>query len=162
MGSGRLVFSHGDIILDGNLLPGVLKSLNVRGDIQFDDAGVDSLSGKSRTNMGWNDAYVDAIVELLSDDERNCYAKLALLNVVFQAPDENGNPKIYTIVNSHTIGRRISGVIFAGLDSGETDQDDVIEATLSFVEHAPYTCEYEPGPGWSSSQAAVAPTLMIG
>jgi hypothetical protein len=154
MGSAYLEFMHGEITLDGEPLPGILKSLRISGNVQFDDGDVDARSGKNRTNMGWEDADIVAVVELLSDENQNCYAKLALLNYVFQSMDENANPKIYTVLNSHFIGRRVSDVIFAGMSSWETDEDDVIEAELHFVEHEPYACQFEPG-GATGTAAAV-------
>lgn len=143
--SGYLTFEDGEIRLNDDLLPGILKDLRVRVNIQFDDGDVDAKSGKNRTNMGWEDADITAVVELLSDEASTCYEKLQWLSMPFLGMDEHGNPKIYQILNEHLIIRCIFDVIFAGLSSHETDQDDVIEAELHFVEHEPYACQFEPG-----------------
>ena len=160
MGSGFLEFSQGEIHLDDDLLPGILKELRVSGNIQFDDGDVDARSGKNRTNMGWEDADITAVVELLSDEASDCYEKLQWLSMPFLAMDPQGNPKIYQVLNEHLIKRCIFDVIFAGLESRETDDDEIIEATLRFVEHEPYACQFEPGGASDSARISVSvPTL---
>jgi hypothetical protein len=39
--------------------------------------------------------------------------------------------------NAHAVARGISQVVFSGLESRETDEDDVMLVTLFFVEHVP-------------------------
>ena len=133
---GLLVFEDGQITLGGSLLPGVLRRLSIRGQVRFDEAEQDGLSGKVKVPMGWEDADVTAEVELLTDST-DCYDKLAGLDATFRGYDNGGNPKVYDLVNRHTAARGIDQVVFAGLESSETDQDDVILAGLAFQEHKP-------------------------
>ncbi|MDK2955419.1 MAG: hypothetical protein PWQ57_915 [Desulfovibrionales bacterium] len=134
---GILSFEDGQITLGGELLPGVFRRLNIRGQVRFDEAKQDGLSGKVKVPLGWEDMDVTAEVDLLTDDDTDCYDKLASLDAIFRGYDSAGNPKVYDLVNRHASARGLDQVVFAGLDSSETDQDDVIAANLAFQEHQP-------------------------
>jgi len=143
MPDGILSFEHGEIRLAGVLLPGTLKSLSIRGMVRFDEAEQDGLSGKAKLPMGWEDSDITIITELLSDEKSNCYDKLIELNAKFRGTDDGENPVIYTVANEHLAARSIDRVVFNGLESQETDEDDVILAILSFVEHIPVITKAE-------------------
>lgn len=140
---GILRFEHGEVRMGDVLIPGVLKALSIAGRVRFDDAQVEGASGKTKTATGWEDADIALSMELLSDDESNCYSKLARINAIFKGIDSGSNPKVYDVVNAHAISRGIDQVVFASLDSAETDEDDVITATLNFTEHIPIIREKE-------------------
>lgn len=137
MPDGILSFDHGEVRLGNTLVPGILKSLSIAGRVRFDEAKVDALSGKAKTPMGWEDSDIHIEMAMLSDDESDCYKKLAQLNAIFQGHDNGENPKVYDVVNAHVRARGINHVVFSGLDSNESDEDDVIVASLNFVEHLP-------------------------
>jgi len=137
MRDGILSFEHGDVRLGNDPVPGILRSQSITGLVRFDEAQQDGLSGKNKTPLGWEDANINLELELMSDDKSDCYQKLTELNAVFQGRDNGGNPKVYEVVNAHARARGIDQVVFAGLDSSETDEDDVITASLNFVEHNP-------------------------
>lgn len=143
MPDGILSFEHGEIRLAGVLLPGVLKSLSVRGQVRFDEAEQDGLSGKAKVPMGWEDSDITITIELLSDENSNCYDKLGEVDANFKGTDNGTNPAIYTVANEHLSARNIYRVVFNGLESQETDEDDVILASLSFVEHIPVITKAE-------------------
>lgn len=143
MSDGRLVFEDGEVRLGGELLPGVLVSQTVNGVVRFDQAEQDGLSGKAKIAMGWEDSAVALTMDLLTDDVSDCYDKLLTLNRVFKGADNGANPKVYTVTGRHLRARGIDQVVFAGLDSEEDDQSDVIRATLNFVEHGPLITETE-------------------
>jgi len=143
MSDGILSFEYGEIRLSGTLLPGILKNLSVRGQVRFDEAEQDGLSGKVKVPMGWEDADITITVELLSDEKSNCYDKLAELNASFKGADNGANPMVYSVSNGHLTARDIDQVVFNGLESQETDEDDVMLAVLSFVEHIPVATKSE-------------------
>lgn len=132
-----LSFEDGEVRLAGELLPGVLKYLSVRDQVRFDEAEQDGMSGKTKTPLGWEDAAVVVIVELLTDSSSTCYDKLAVLDAKFRGHDSKGNPLVLDVVNAHLRARGVDQVVFSGLDSSESDQDDVILVNLSFTEHRP-------------------------
>lgn len=139
MSDGYLTITHGQVSLGGEQIPGELYSLEISGDVRFDTAEVDNLSGKAKTPLGWEDSLITVELILLSDDTGTCYDKLRRINAVFKGQDNDANPKVYDLVNAHTSARDIEQVVFKGLRSRETNQDDVIKATLSFDEHNPPT-----------------------
>ncbi len=140
----RLTFEHGRIKLGGDLLPGVFKDLWVQGSVQLDEFQVDGLSGKVRRPMGWKNSDVSLTLELLTDDQSSCYKKLAVINRIYKSHGGNADPKVFDVsANPHFASRGIDQVIFAGLDSWESDQDDVIGCGLQFVEDNPVVVNSE-------------------
>jgi len=152
MGDGVLTFDHGRIELGGVEVDGILKTLSIRGAVRFDEAEQDGISGTVKTPMGWEDADITMTMELLTDDETDCYARLARLSELFQGYDNGGNPKVYEVVNVHALARGIRQVVFAGLESSESDMDDVMLVVMSFVEHNPPIVRVE-------AQAASVPVV---
>ena len=139
-----LTFENGVIRLGDRILPGVLKSLSVRGQVKYDETTMDARSGQARIPAGWEDADISATVELLTDTT-TCYAKLRELNGIFKSAEtvrdtDHGQtitrpPAVYAVVNEHINARGIRKVVFSGLASSETDDDDVIQAVLTFSEY---------------------------
>jgi len=152
----QLSFEDGEVRLAGELLPGVLTHLSVRGLVKFDEAEQDGMSGKTKTPLGWDDAEVVIIVDLLTDSESTCYDKLALLDAKFRGHDGQGNPLVLDVVNAHLRARGVDQVVFSGLDSSETDQDDVMLANLSFTEHRPAIVAVEERAAAGAAPAATA------
>ncbi|MEG6552639.1 hypothetical protein V6C53_20585 [Desulfocurvibacter africanus] len=154
-----LLFEDGEVRLSDEQLPGVLKYLSIRNQVRFDTAEQDGMSGKTKTPLGWEDAAVVVIVELLTDSLSTCYDKLAVLDATFRGHDSKGNPLVLDVVNAHLAARGVDQVVFSGLDSSESDQDDVILVNLSFTEHRPAIVAVEERaeagstPAASSSQA---------
>jgi len=134
---GFLTFEDGVLSLDGESIPGVLVNSNILCDVKFDEAQSDQLSGKKKTPMGWEDAEIDFDYALLSDDDGDCYEKLARVNALFKGYGDSAAPKILTPLNRHIQARGIEQVVFKSLGSRETNKDDVIVVSLHFVEHMP-------------------------
>ncbi len=139
MSDGYLSIEHGRVRLGNQLVPGTLVSMEIDGAVRFDSAEVDNLSGSKKTPLGWDDSIIRLEILLGSDDESNCYEKLSQLNQIFKGIDNNANPNIYNMANSHAIARGVDQVVFKALKSSESNQDDVIYASLAFDEHNPPT-----------------------
>lgn len=137
MTDGLLTFDHGRVALGDQEINGILKNQSIRGAVRFDEAEQDGVSGKVKTPLGWEDADITLTMELLTDEIGDCYDKLTGLNALFAGHDNGGNPQVYDLVNAHAIARGIHQVVFAGLDSSESDADDVISVSLHFMEHNP-------------------------
>ncbi len=144
MADGTLQFGHGVVKLDGIELPGIFVNQSIAGSVRFDTATPTGMSGAAKTPLGWDDADITIVVELISDEQlppyaagRSCYDKLAQIDAVFRGYDNGKNPKVYDVDNAHVLARGVSQVVFAGLQSKETEDDDVIQVTLNFVEHMP-------------------------
>lgn len=156
---GYLRFEDGEVRLGGGIVPGVLVSKAVSAAVRFDQAEHDGLSGKAKVPLGWEDADITLVVDLLSDDTGDCYDKLAEINRTFKGADNGANPKVYTVTNRHARARGIDQVVFSGLDSEEDDQSDVIRATLKFVEHRPPIVRREQQVSVSKQASGAAPTV---
>lgn len=144
MADGSLQFDHGVVILGGVELPGIFKNQSIAGSVRFDTAEPTGLSGSVKTPLGWEDADITLVIELISDEQMspyvagsNCYEKLAQIDAIFRGYDNGTNPKVYEVDNAHALARGISQVVFAGLQSRETQRDDVIQVSLNFIEHVP-------------------------
>lgn len=133
-----LTWEDGLVTIDGLILPGVLIDLSVDCRVRFDEQDVDAQSGKKRTPMGWEDAEVGLALCLTTEDSgSDCYDKLTIINGIFRSHDANANPKVYTVNNRHLLARGVGELIFSNLNSFETEDDDTIIASLSFVENNP-------------------------
>lgn len=159
MSDGYLTIEHGHVNLGGELLPGILVALDIGDSVRFDSAKVDNESGKKKTPLGWEDALINLEIELLTDETSTCYEKLAKVNAIFKGHDNNANPKVFDIVNAHVIARGVDQVVFSGLKSAETDNDDIIKAGLSFTEHNPPVIHAENRVAMSDSQTSSAPGI---
>ncbi len=133
---GLLTFEHGEVRLGSVMVPGVLKSIRVRGAVVFDEAETDGLSGKTKTPKGWDDSAISITVALVTDTT-TCYHKLAQINTLFRRHDIRANPLVLDVANPHITARGVERVVFCGLMSAESNKDDVIVATLDFTEHRP-------------------------
>lgn len=154
-----LTFADGVIRLGGEEVPGILQSLTIDGKVLYDEQKVDGQSGKSKTPQGFEDQTVKATLVLLTDDESDCYEKLALLAPFFRKTDEHANPQIYALANRHSQTRGIRRIVFDKLESSESNTSDTIKATLGFTEHRPPIVKTEraeaktPTPGEAAEQA---------
>jgi len=158
MTDGLLTFAHGEVRLGSATLPGMLRDLRVSGSVRFDEAEQDTLSGQTKTPMGWEDCAITLTVDLLTDDASTCYDKLAELDGLFRGHDNGANPRVLDVANAHATARGIERVVFARLESSETDQDDMIAAMLGFTEHRPPIIRTEQRTA-GSAQAAADPGL---
>lgn len=136
MRDGILTWEDGEVKLGKDLLPGVFLDISIRGAVRFDQSHKDSQSGKAKVPLGFEDADITITMDLLCDELGNCYSKLETINKVFRA-DSKANPKVYSVVNRHCNARGINKVLFSGFDSFESEREDVITVTLSFLEHLP-------------------------
>ena len=133
-----LTWEDGVVKIDGQELPGLLIDLSVDCRVRFDEQDVDAQSGKKRTPMGWEDAEVGLALCLTTEaDGDDCYDKLTAINSIFRSHDAQANPKIFNVDNRHLLARGVNELIFSGLSSTETEDDDTIVASLSFVENNP-------------------------
>lgn len=137
MSDGLLTFADGLVRLGKDTLPGILVNMSVSNAVRYDESQNDSMSGKAKVPMGWEDAEITLAIDLLCDKESDCYDKLTVINKTFKSADKRANPKIYDVTARHLRARGISRVVFDRLDSSENDEDDTIQVTITFVEHLP-------------------------
>ncbi len=130
-----LRFEDGQVVLGNYTLPGNFLSTEVGKGIRFDEQK-NANSGSRKVPLGFEDAAVTISLELTTDDEgQSCYDKLAEINGIFSEVDKKASPKVFDIDNRHLAARGVRRVIFSHLNSTETNQSDIIQATLSFTEY---------------------------
>jgi len=152
-----LTWEDGLVRIDGQELPGLLVDHSVDCRVRFDEQSVDGSSGKKRIPMGWEDAEVTLTLALTTDDGdsgQDCYDKLESINALFRGHDAQANPKVFQVDNRHLQARGMGELIFSELSSYETDRDDVMMATLSFVENNPPVVKTEMAVAKSAHQKA--------
>ncbi len=130
-------FEDGEVSLNGEVLPGIITSLRVSGQVRFDEQQVDGQSGKSKTPQGFEDADISLELVLLTDSETDCYEKLEALNRTFRNLDGKANPQVFTVASRHLSARGVRQAVFSRLDTTESEGNDWISASLAFVEHNP-------------------------
>lgn len=121
--------------IDSIVLPGVFKSIEVKGSAVLEELEVEGKGKKPKQATGFNDHTIDIDIVLQDDiDGVSKEDKLTIIQNIFKA---NGQsiPKIYSIVNRHTAVRNINRVILKDLTSKETNKKDEINVSLSFVEY---------------------------
>lgn len=152
-----LRFEDGELRLGNDLLPGIFFSQTVQAGVRFDRAERDHMSGKNRIPLGWEDADIRFVSDLVCDDSSDCYEKLAIINKLFKSADKGANPKIYAISNRHLLARGVKRVVFTGLQSDEVAEDDVIRVTLTFSEHIPVVVKREKQANATKAATGAAP-----
>lgn len=140
---GLLTFADGEVRLGKELLPGILVSMQINAGVRFDRAQRDHMSGRNKIPLGWEDSDIRLTVDLTTDELSTCYSKLTTINKVFKGADKGANPRVYDVTSSHLRARGVSRVVFSGLESEETDQDDTIKVVLIFSEHLPVVVKRE-------------------
>ncbi|BCS54565.1 hypothetical protein [Geobacter sp. SVR] len=140
----HLTFEDGLVKLGNTLLPGILRCQSIRCGVRYDESKHDAMSGKAKVALGWEDAGITLTLDLLCDEVSDCYAKLTAINKVFKATGgKKATPQIYNVTGRHLRARGISRVVFDALDSTESDDDDVIQVQLTFIEHIPAVVKRE-------------------
>jgi hypothetical protein len=157
-----LTFADGVIRLGGEELPGILQTLSIDGKVRYDEQKVDGSSGKSKTPQGWEDQTVKAALVLQTDEESDCYEKLAKLAPYFRKPDDKANPQIYALANRHSQTRGIRQIVFDQFSSSESSANDTIKVTLGFTEHRPPIVRQEAAQAKTPSPGDLAETAEQG
>lgn len=132
-----LSMEHWAMTLGNTSVPGVLQRLTVGGQVRYDEAEQDGLSGTRRIPMGWEDADITATILLTTDVAGTCYDKARALARLFKGHDGAGNPQVYGIANAHLAAHDVDEVVFDGLRTEEDTRSDAITATLRFREYTP-------------------------
>lgn len=127
----------GQVKLGKTLLPGAFAGMDIQGQVRVDDLTIAGQSGSSKQPLGFEDAKISLEIRLLTDEESTCYDKAEQIVQIFQAVDSAAKPFIYRIVNKHTALWKIKEVVFEGLRTKETNQDDTLIASLEFTEYRP-------------------------
>lgn len=124
--------------VNGVVLPGLLKSIEVKESAKIDEQEVQGSASKPKQATGYEDAKVN--IELILDDTptQTKYQRLATLRAVFRAPGQ-AVPKPIPIVSEDTAIHGISKVLFKNLSHKAENKKGQLPVTLEFWEYIPQT-----------------------
>ena len=108
-----MIYTDGsEVMVDGVLLPGLFKSLEVTTAAEIEEQEVEGSTAKPKQATGYEDAKISVELILLDDaDGMTKESKLEVIQNFFRQPGQE-IPAVHTIVNEHTVRRNISQVLF--------------------------------------------------
>jgi hypothetical protein len=127
----------GQLMLDGEILPGLFEGLEVEGALELDEKQVPGTSESSRQVQGFKPATVVFKAVLPSDDDSTAWEKLQIWTQRFKRTDDAARPFVRRIVNPHTAAYSIDQVIFVSLRSSDDNRLDSIKVEARFEEWRP-------------------------
>lgn len=134
-----MVYMDGsEVMVDGVLLPGLYKSLEVTTAAEVEEQEVEGSTAKPKQATGYEDGKVTLELILIDEESLSKEDKLQVIQNFFRQQGQDV-PAVHTIVNRHTAIRNISQVLFKNISSKETNAKDQITVTLEFWEYVPMT-----------------------
>lgn len=135
-----MIYTDGsEVMVDGVLLPGLFKSLEVTTAAEIEEQEVEGSTAKPKQATGYEDAKISVELILLDDaDGMTKESKLEVIQNFFRQPGQE-IPAVHTIVNEHTVRRNISQVLFKQMVSKATNANDQLSVTMEFWEYIPMT-----------------------
>lgn len=126
------------IKLNGVVLPGLVKSIEVTETAKVDEQEVEGSATKPKQATGYEDAKVN--IELIIDDTptQGKYDRYAVLRAVFRKPGQDV-PQPIPIVSEDTAAHGIEKVIFKKLTHKGENKKGQLTATLELWEYIPQT-----------------------
>lgn len=126
------------VMIDGVILPGLYKSIEVTTPAKVDEQEVEGSSVKPKQATGYEDATINIELELYDSPNANKEEKLLLIQNLFRIKGQE-LPDVHQIISAHTAIRNVDQVIFKNLVSKETNSKEVLKVTLEFMEYIPQT-----------------------
>ena len=143
--------------IDSVILPGVFKSIEIKGDAIVDEQDVEGQSKKPKQATGYDDVKVN--IELILEDgpDMGKLEKLETIQQIFRTSGQE-KPTVHRIINSHTAVRGVKQVIFKQLTHKAENKKGQIAVTLEFWEYTVMTITASKSASGSSGAAAAAST----
>lgn len=146
-----MIFVEDDRIkLNGVVLPGLIKSIEVTETAKVDEQEVEGSAAKPKQATGYEDAKVN--IELIIDDTENQtkYERYALLRDIFRRPGQSV-PQLIPIVCEDTAAHGVEKVIFKRLTHKGESKKSQLTANLELWEYVPQTITASKGSGGKGS-----------
>lgn len=139
------------IKLNGVVLPGLVKSIEVTESAKVDEQEVEGSAAKPKQATGYEDAKVN--IELIIDDTQTQtkFQRYATLRAIFRKPGQDV-PQPIPIVSEDTAAHGIEKVIFKKLTHKGENKKGQLAATLELWEFIPQTIK--------ATKAGVAPAAL--
>ena len=139
------------IKLNGVVLPGRVKSIEVKESAQIDEQEVEGSSTKPKQATGYEDAKIN--IELVVDDTdtQTKYQRLETLRAVFRKEGQ-GVPQPIPIVCEDAAAHGIDKVLFKSLNHKSEQKKSYFSVTLELWEYIPQTIQAVKSSGDASSK----------
>lgn len=138
--------------LNGVVLPGLVKSIEVKESAQIDEQEVEGSATKPKQAVGYEDAKVN--IELIIDDTptQSKYQRLETVWALFRKPGQSV-PQPIPIVSEDTAKHGISKVLFKGIAHKSESKKEQLTVSLEFWEYVPQTIQATTSSSSSSSSS---------
>lgn len=134
-----MIYVEDELIkLNGVVLPGLVKSIEVIETAKVDEQEVEGSATKPKQATGYEDAKVN--IELIIDDtpSQTKYQRYAMLRAIFRSPGQSV-PQPIPIISEDTAAHGVEKVIFKKLSHKGENKRGQLTATLELWEYIPQT-----------------------
>ena len=146
-----MIYTEDQIVkVNGVVLPGLVKSIEVKESAQIDEQEVEGSATKPKRATGYEDAKVN--IELILDDTPTAtkYQRLETVRALFRTPGQSV-PQPIPIVSEDTAKHGIDKVLFKGITHKSEVKKDQLTVSLEFWEYVPQTIQTTSSSSGSSS-----------
>lgn len=127
------------VMVGGWVLPGLLKNIEVEGEVLYEEIEVEGRTDKPKQVTGYADAKVFIDLELRGNTKEEVLQKLNKIQRIFRKPDVK-TPYAYHIVNDYINARDINVIILKKVTSKIAAGEGFnIIVNLEFFEYIPMT-----------------------
>lgn len=146
-----MIYTEDQLIkVNGVVLPGLVKSIEVKESAKIDEQEVEGSATKPKQATGYEDAKVN--IELILDDTPTAtkYQRLETVRALFRTPGQSV-PQPIPIVSEDTAKHGIDKVLFKGITHKSEVKKDQLTVSLEFWEYVPQTIQTASSSSGSSS-----------
>ena len=149
-----MIYVEDELIkLNGVVLPGLVKSIEVIETAKVDEQEVEGSATTPKQATGYEDAKVN--IELIIDDtpSQTNYQRYATLRAIFRSPGQSV-PQPIPIISEDTAAHGVEKVIFKKLSHKGENKRGQLTATLELWEYIPQTITAKSGSSSGSSSGS--------
>lgn len=146
-----MIYTEDQLVkVNGVVLPGLVKSIEVKESAKIDEQEVEGSATKPKQATGYEDAKVN--IELILDDTPTAtkYQRLETVRALFRTPGQSV-PQPIPIVSEDTAKHGIDKVLFKGITHKSEVKKDRLTVSLEFWEYVPQTIQTTSSSSGSSS-----------
>lgn len=131
-----IYFDDDHVKVGGIILPGIIKSLEVKHSAKVEEIEVEGSDSKPKQATGYEDAKIN--IELLLEDSENKTKeeKLTTIQNLFKKQGQ-ALPDVHEIVTTLTSLRNVTNVIFKDLSSKEQNNKSYLSVSIELWEYIP-------------------------
>lgn len=146
-----------EVKLGGLVLPGLVKSIEVKESAQIDEQEVEGSSTKPKQATGYEDSKVN--IELLVDDTetQTKYQRLEPLRAIYRKSGQSV-PQPISIVSEATAAHGLDKVLFKSLAVKSEQKRSYLSVTLELWEYIPQTIQATKSTSSSSGKKSTGST----